>query len=55
YVVCSDDAPYTYHCHLCKDRIHLKYRHEIEEWVYRDCVEHDGEILHKTCRDVVFY
>ncbi|CAN0431271.1 unnamed protein product, partial [Ectocarpus sp. 8 AP-2014] len=52
YVVCSDDTPDTYFCHACKERLHLTYHKEMKEWVYRECVEHDGEIVHKTCRDV---
>jgi len=55
YLVVTDE--YEIHqgyCHLCNDRMRLVILHSIEEWVYMDCVEHEGVPVHKFCRDVVY-
>lgn len=53
YVVATEDNEHLSKCNLCKDRLRLEYIQDIEEWVYTDCVEHGGVIVHKLCRDVL--
>lgn len=56
YLLVTDEHEKNHHgkCHLCNDRMHLQILHDIEEWVYMDCVEHEGIPVHKDCRDVVY-
>lgn len=53
YVVATEDNEHLSRCNLCKDRLRLEYIQDIEEWVYTDCVEHEGVLVHQLCRDVL--
>jgi len=53
YVVATEDNEHLSRCNLCKDRLRLEYMQDIEEWVYADCIEHEGVLVHKLCRDVL--
>ncbi|CAN0247721.1 unnamed protein product [Ectocarpus sp. 6 AP-2014] len=52
YVVATEDNEHLSRCNLCTDRMRMNFRQDIEEWVYMDCVEHEGVLVHKLCRDV---
>jgi len=52
YVVATEDDEHGSKCKLCTDRMGLEFLQDIEEWVYMDCVEHEGVPVHKFCRDV---
>ncbi|CAM9093794.1 unnamed protein product [Ectocarpus sp. 12 AP-2014] len=54
YVLVPDEDSDFLRCSLCNDRMRLDFLHDIEQWVFMDCVEHDGTILHEICRDVVY-
>lgn len=54
YVVATDENSESRRCSLCHDLMRLQFVHDIEEWVFMDCVEHDGVVLHKFCRDVAY-
>ena len=51
YVVAKDEYK---KCYLCNDRVLLQFLPDIEEWVYMDCVEHEGVPVHKVCRDIAY-
>jgi hypothetical protein len=53
-VVATDENSGNHMCNLCQQRMHLEYiDNDDEDWVFMDCVEHDGSIVHELCRDVV--
>lgn len=54
YVIATDENTECMICGLCKDRMRLEYLHDIEEWVYMDCVEHEGIPVHEDCRNTAF-
>lgn len=54
YVVSTDDNDHIDSCCICHDRIRLDFLHDTEEWVFVDCVEHEGVPVHKTCYDCVY-
>lgn len=54
YVIATEKFSDIYTCSLCTQRMRLEFLQEIEEWVYMDCVEHEGVPIHKLCRDCVY-
>ena len=54
YVVSTEENSESHLCGVCTDRMHLEFLHEIEEWAFMDCVEHEGFPMHKLCRDCVY-
>jgi len=54
YVISTEDNSETQSCSICKDRMHLDFIHDIEEWVFMDCVYHNGRIVHEFCRNTAF-
>lgn len=54
YVICTEENSESHMCTLCTDRMHLQFLQDIEEWVFMDCVEHEGIPIHKLCRDCVY-
>lgn len=53
YVVSTEENFETSFCGICHDRMRLQFLHDVEEWVFMDCVEHDGVPIHKFCHDCV--
>lgn len=53
YVIATDENSTSHVCWLCTDRMHLEYLHDIEEWIFKDCVEHEGEVVHAFCRNCI--
>lgn len=54
YVISTEQNSDSHMCSLCTDRMHLQYLHDIEEWVFMDCVEHEGLPIHAFCHEAVF-
>lgn len=54
YVISTDENWQTGFCGLCHDRMRQEFLHDLEEWVFMDCVEHDGVPIHKFCHDAVY-
>ncbi|CAM9555371.1 unnamed protein product [Ectocarpus sp. 8 AP-2014] len=50
YVVATEDNEHLSRCNLCTDRMRMDFRQDINEWVYMDCVEHEGVLVHKLCK-----
>lgn len=49
YVISKGDV--VFRCYMCAEPMRLQFLQDIEEWVYMDCVEHEGVPVHKLCRD----
>lgn len=54
YVVSTEDNSQNHSCGVCASQMRVEFRHDIEEWVFVDCVEHEGLPIHKLCRDCVY-
>ena len=54
YVVSTEDNSESQICGLCNDRMRLNFLQDTEEWVFMDCVEHDGIPVHESCRNIVY-
>lgn len=54
YVISTEENYDKIRCDLCQDRFHLQFLHDIEDWVFMDCVEHEGSLVHECCRDIVY-
>lgn len=54
YVKMTDENSDDLKCSLCFDRMRMDFLHDIEEWVFADCVEHEGVVIHEFCRDAVY-
>lgn len=55
FVVSTGDNGHIYTCYICHDRMRLDFLPDAEEWVFMDCVEHEGVPVHKDCYDCVSY
>ena len=53
YVISTEENSESHNCGLCKDRMRLEFFQDVEEWVFMDCVERDGIIMHEFCRNTV--
>lgn len=54
YVVSTEDNSESQTCSLCKCRMRLEFLQDAEEWVFMDCVEHEGIPVHEFCRDTAY-
>lgn len=54
YVISTEQNSDSHMCSLCTDRMHLQYLHDVEEWAFMDCVEHEGLPIHAFCHDAVY-
>ena len=54
YVIANDDNYENMRCDLCKELMKLKYIHDLEEWVFMDCLDYEQKVIHKICHDVVY-
>ncbi len=53
YVISTEENYKNNRCNLCQDLFRLQFLHDIEDWVFMDCVEHEGSLVHECCRDIV--
>ena len=54
YVVSTEENYETSLCGVCHDRMRLQFLHDVEEWVFMDCVEHEGVPIHRLCHDCAY-
>ncbi|CAM9205357.1 unnamed protein product [Pylaiella littoralis] len=54
YVVSTEENFESLVCPVCSDRMRMQYMLDVEDWVFMDCVEHDGVVMHEECRDCAF-
>lgn len=54
YVVATEENDDNHMCALCTQRMRLQFIQDIEQWVFMDCVEHEGLTIHEFCRDAVY-
>lgn len=54
YVISTEENFETQVCSICTNRMHLEFIHDIEEWVFMDCVQHKGGVVHEFCRNTAF-
>lgn len=54
YVISTEENSESYACHVCTDRMRLEFLPDIDEWIFMDCVAHEGVVIHELCRDCVY-
>lgn len=54
YVVETDEHEDVHMCGICTQPMRLDFVHDVEAWVFMDCVEHEGVPVHEICRDCVY-